>query len=99
MNGYALEKPTIKTRIRRRLYPPRVPCPEPEKFTSGNILETVTFVNLDWKDRIRALFSGWVKVTTKTATENRTGKTRDTSQAYVVWRPDERVQVLHRNRR
>jgi hypothetical protein len=90
-NFYAEYRPTIGERITRMLFPPRnlLPLEEVEEaallragFAPGELM-TDTHIGLDWKDRLRVLVSGKLRVRTRTATDVIVNKMQSRSVTYV----------------
>lgn len=65
-------------------------APADEKGFAESYLATHTIVVFDWKDRLRILVSGKVKVDTYTKTDVIVRKSLSTSVAYVL-PPNEKV--------
>ena len=71
-----LPDPTLRQRIGWRLFPhPAVLNMDmPENFKDW--VTTITHVNLDWRDRIRLLFTGHLKLEIRTYCQNEVGATQ-----------------------
>lgn len=70
-------------RFWRWLYPYKH-CPLPEVTgMASDCVKITTVIQLDWKDRVRVLFSGLVIVTTRTVTQHIVGWTVTGSESYV----------------
>lgn len=86
--AYFADQPwTWRERLRFKLLPTRH-CPLPEApATFADCVVCTTFVSLDWTDRLRVLVTGWLKVETRTVTENVVGGCVTSSVAYPVSAP------------
>ncbi len=76
----------LKTKILMRLFPSKY-CDEPD-YTGGHyadVVVTVVTVHFSFADRLRLLFTGMLRVQTKTLTENRCGLTISNSVAFPTF--------------
>lgn len=75
--------PSFSRRVRQWLFPNRY-CPPPRLGVEARDLVTIrTSINLNWRDRIRALLTGRMVVETRTATEFFVGHNHTTSVVEV----------------
>jgi len=80
-----------RQRVRRRFFPRRF-CETPDAPTSHkDCLFINTQVYFGWQDRLRILFSGWVRVETVTVTENTIGDNLTNSVAFPTLPPKENL--------
>lgn len=85
--------PDTRTKLekfRDRLFPSRYcPPPEPPDFVNWqDCLHGQTISTLDWKDRLRVLFTGIVIINFKTLTEHPVGKTLSSAVCYIGTKKD-----------
>lgn len=87
----AVRKITLGERITRMIFPRRFLPPlsdEQEEtlaadgFAPGELMVD-THIGLDWRDRLRVLFSGRLRVQTRSATDRIVGKMQSRSVTYV----------------
>lgn len=92
INGYFVNSPWgWRERLRYRLFPTRH-CESPE-VPNPDAYREVLFVNvnvhLDWRDRLRVLWSGWLAVRSRVLTEQHVGRCVTSSVAYPMLRRED----------
>lgn len=81
---------TWRDRLRFKLFPSE-PCPLPAAPAQfEDCLVVTTMVYLSWRDRLRVLVVGWMRVETRTVTEHRVGASVTASVAYPTLPPETR---------
>lgn len=87
VNGVAPRKPTFKERLSARFFPPNYrkwPDNIPEAKKLKGHMFTNTTICLDWKDRIRILFSGTIRSEVMTLMDMQPNKYHSVSAIEVL---------------
>lgn len=83
-NECSVFKPTLWQRLQIKLFPyRRAKLPSHHGHFAG-FSTTSIIMDLDWKDRIRALISGQMEIEVRAFTENNPGEISSFSTGYVI---------------
>lgn len=82
---YGLQPLTFWQRVANRFFPQRhEPAPEDLEGFAPSYMVTDVYAVLDWKDRLRVLVSGRLRIETRTKTDVIVGRSESTSVVNVL---------------